>query len=103
MQKFITVDLDFSVYDFRDVKTLAEMDAWVQSIRDAVPAEFHGQSIFKLERDYEGGWDLSVSYQRPEADADREADARREREYRERELAEEHRQFLRLKAKFEGQ
>lgn len=102
MQKFRHVLLDIGLTDLADVATLAEMDAWVQSIKDAIPAEFHGQPIFDLDRDYDTGWSLRVGYHRPETEDDRERDAQRERECRERRLADEHRQFLRLKAKFEG-
>ena len=94
-KRSVEVDGDW-LFDLSEATSLSDLQAWVQSVIDAVPEAFRADT--KLDIYMGEGPTMRVYYYRPETEADRAEDEARKAELAER----ERREYERLKVKFEG-
>ena len=86
-------------HGLEDVRTIADLRRWVDTIVSMVPDAFHENAEVMIGLgDYSN---FSIFYTRPETAADRENDERLCLERTARKHAEERAQYERLRAKFE--
>lgn len=107
MARTLRITVDADLYGLQDCQTLAELVAWVDGIREQIPAEHHEAARVEYDRGYcEESPTMRVWYERAETEPEmqkrerdaREAEARRNAEVYQRERA----LYEALKRKFEG-
>lgn len=96
-----TVDLDIGLSDLEGDLTLSQMERWVASVGLRIPAEFRDQPVFHFDDDRDDGWTLTVRYERPETDLDRQEDERKLRDCAAQKYNAEYALYMKLKTKFE--
>ena len=102
MTKTRTVRPEGNLHGLGNVRSLDDLQAWVDAIVDQIPDEYRAATSVSIYESDDGGLSsMYVSYERPETPEDVVNDERSRREWESRQNAEEFERYQALKQKFE--